>query len=94
MPALTIAAPRLTRPRDPGSGMQFFLQRTTRPHCLVQYAVIPTYHVTKHFRANGVPKYMYGLPEMALLYERLTDLQLSMWEFLVEIDPRERPAGQ
>ena len=41
----------------------------------------------KRFHPNGVPKYMYGLPEMSLLHERLTDLQLSIWDFLREIDP-------
>ena len=78
----------------PVSGMQFFLLTTTRPHYMVQYAVIPAYHISKRFHANGVPKFMYGLPELSLLYERFTDLQFSMWEFLVESDPRESPAGQ
>jgi len=78
----------------PVSGMNFFLMRTTRPHYRVQYAVIPAYHIAKRYHPNGVPKYMYTLPELSTLYERLTDLQFAMFEFLVEFDPRESREGR
>jgi hypothetical protein len=69
------------------SGLIFFRQRTTRADYLVQYAVIPAYHVMRRFHSNGVPKYMYGTPEMTVLCERLMVLQLSIWDFLHEINP-------
>ena len=61
--------------------------QTTRADYLVQYAVIPAYHVMKRFHANGVPKYMYGTPEMMLLEAKLVDLQLAIFDFLNEINP-------
>ncbi len=69
------------------SGFTFFRQRTTRPDYRVQYAVIPPYQVMKRHHANGVPKYMYGSAEMAILERRLVTLNLAIWDFLQEIDP-------
>jgi hypothetical protein len=69
------------------SGLSFFRARTTRPDYLVQYAVIPAYHVMKRFHRGGVPKYMYSSLEMMILCDRLTTLQLLIWDFLHEISP-------
>jgi hypothetical protein len=69
------------------SGFTFFRERTTRADYLVQYAVIPSYHVMKRFHDDGVPKYMYGTLEMMRLEASLTTLQLSIWDFLNEINP-------
>jgi hypothetical protein len=69
------------------SGLTFFRQRTTLPDYRVQYAVIPPYHVMKRHHTNGVPKYMYGSAEMAILEQRLITLNLAIWDFLQEIDP-------
>lgn len=69
------------------SGLTLFRQRTTRADYLVQYAVIPAYHVMKRYHDNGVPKYMYGTFEMMQLEAKLIDLQLAIFEFLGEINP-------
>jgi hypothetical protein len=69
------------------SGFTFFRAATTRADYLVQYAVIPAYHVMRRFHSNGVPKYMYGTPEMMTLDLRLVELQWSIFEFLQEINP-------
>lgn len=69
------------------TGFTFFRQRTTRADYLVQYAVIPAYQVMKRYHDNGLPKYMYGAPEMMQLEAKLIDLQLAIFEFLSEINP-------
>ncbi len=67
--------------------MEFFQVRTTRPYYLVQYALIPSYHVMKRYHAGGMPKHMYGTHEMMLLEAKFIDLQLAVFEFLTEINP-------
>ncbi len=69
------------------SGFTFFRRRTTKADYLVQYAVIPAYQVMKRHHANGVPKYMYGSAEMALVEKHMVALNLAIWDFLQEIDP-------
>jgi len=69
------------------TGLTMFRARTTRSDYLVQYAVIPAYHVMKRYHDNGVPKYMYGSAEMMLLEAKLIDLQLAAFDFLSEINP-------
>jgi hypothetical protein len=69
------------------SGFTFFRAATTRADYLVQSAVIPAYHVMRRFHSSGVPKYMYGTPEMMTLYNRLIELQWSIFECLQEVNP-------
>jgi hypothetical protein len=69
------------------SGLEVFRVRTTRADYLVQYAVIPAYHVMKRYKPGGVPKYMYATPEMQTLRDHLTVLYIELGDFLHEIDP-------
>jgi hypothetical protein len=72
---------------DRVSALTFFRERTSRADYLVQWAVVPAYQISKRYNFGGVPKYMYGTPEMKLLLERLIILYVALGDFLDELDP-------